>query len=515
MRRILDQLLFVRFCEDRHVTALTESLFDFRGGPLDWSKLRGLMGQYRHILNGDVFEPAAFPDRIVDPGLLHNILLRLYQDYSFEVIPSDVLGRTYEQRLALRLEWDPPKARYVEDEALRKQYGIYYTPEPIAAYLARRALDIWLPRATKRLEDIRLLDPCAGSGTLLVQGFRAILEKLLAARGAGTTGIPIAERAHLLGQCVFGLDIKRLPLERSALACYFEALSGRGVVSGQRLLPPLLDRNLREGDAQALSRSLPDGLQADVILLNPPYTGHRSASAPCWRILREAIEHLPENGVLGAIVPDAVLRNEWLRDLRRSILDWVAIEEFGLIRTKVFPESEIRPVTLLLRKVRAADARMGHVPMSVFIRSIDPAVEPTPIARTANQASLVRPPFYAFNVHVPDAISDLQTRLLDTGRFRPLGDFVTCMHGVVNPPQGTVYKEDAESGATDSDGKRYLKGKDIQSFCATWRGWWIDYRKAQEGTKGTKDSARRPELFEAPCKLLVRPACGSQERFSM
>lgn len=501
VRRILDQLLFVRFCEDRHVTTLEKTLFDFRGGSLNWRALRTLIGEYEHILNGDVFAPGAFEDGVVPGDLIQSILLELYQDFTFESIPSEVLGRTYEQRLARRLDWNPPDASYVEDQNLRKQLGIYYTPESVAGYLAKRALEIWSPVATKPIEQVRWLDMCAGSGTFLVQGFRALINELRSRRGGP---VLIEERAKLLGDCICGLDVQPLPLERSALACYLEALSGQGVASGQRLLPRMLGSNLRQGDACDLSASLSSCFQADIILLNPPYTGHRSASAPCWRILREAVAHLPENGVLGAIVPDALLRNTWLRDLRKSILDSTAIEEFGLIRTRVFEGPNIRPILLLLRKVRAADARMAHVPRSVFIRSIEPQVKADPIARTANQASLVRRPFYPFNVHVPDAITDMQTRLLNTGRFRALRDFVECMHGVVNPPRDAVYKKDTEKSATRSTGKVYLKGRDIQLFRASWSGWFIDYPKAQEGTKGTKNSARYPELFEAPCKLLVR-----------
>ena len=507
VRRLLDQLLFVRFCEDRRVTALRETLFDFRGDTLDWSKLRGLMGQYQCILNGDVFDPEAFADGIVDPGLVQNILLHLYQDYSFEVIPSDVLGRTYEQRLALRLVWSPPTARYVEDEGLRKQYGIYYTPEPVAAYLAGRAFDIWLPRATKRLEDVRLLDPCAGSGTLLVQGFRALVERLRGTQGVATTAIPIAERARLLGECVFGLDIKRVPLERSALACYFEALSGRGVASGQRLLPHLLGHNLLTGDAHALTRSLPDGFQADIILLNPPYTGHASASAPCWRILREALAHLAENGVLGAIVPDALLRNERLARLRKSLLDSAAIEEFGLIRTRVFEKPNVRPILLLLRKVRAAEDRMAHVPRSVFIRTIEPEVETDPVPRTASQAALVRPPLYAFSVHVADAITEIQTRLLDSGRLRKLKEFLRdCSCGIMNAPADTVHKAAEAPKDVICSAKEYLQGKDIKLFRVASMRLLMDYAKvAKAGMKeGSGVRAREPGLFEVPCKLLVR-----------
>jgi len=507
IRRILDQLIFVRFCEDRRVTDLDATLFDFRGGKLRWSALRSLIRQYKRILNGDVFVPEVFEDDIVDGGLIQKILLHLYEDFTFETIPSDILGHTYERRLAKRLEWRQGNPRYVEDQRLRKRFGVYYTPEPVASYLAERALDVWRLRATKPLEKAVFLDPCAGSGTFLVQGLRALINALRELRQTDRLGVPIDERARLLGECIFGMDLHPAPLDRSALACYFEARSGQSVTAGQRLLPRLLGRNLVQGNACDLAASLPMGLQADMVLLNPPYTGHSSASAPCWRILRQALDHLPENGVLGIILPDAILRNERLRELRKAILHLAAIEEFGLVRTEVFAEPNIRPIFLLLRRVGVADQRMAQRPTSVFIRSITPEVRTEVVERSATQASLVRPPLYSFLVHVPDTVSDLQTRLLDSGHFRPLRESLReCSCGMMNAPAEARVHRSKVSCDMPSAMKAYLQGKDLQLFQAHWKGWFVDYEKACEAAKPKRSPVRvrEPALFEVPCKLLVR-----------
>ena len=513
IRSSLDQLLFIRFCEDRRVTRLEQTLFDFTRGTIRWTNLKDLVQEYRRILNGDIFTHDVFQKKYHPEGLIQTILLALYQDFCFETIPSDVLGRTYEQTLTKRLEWRPPSARLVEDKERRKQYGIYYTPESVAKYLAERAIEIWREKTRSDLREVKILDPCAGSGTFLVQAMRVLFKHLGAAQQGG---LSIEERAGILGRNIFGMDREQAPLERSALACYFEALSGRGVAAGEHLLPRLLGQNLRTGDATEIPAS-PKDRPADIILLNPPYTAHARSDSICWLVIRKCMHHLPDNGVLATIVPDAILRNERLASLRKEMLEQCAIEEFGLARCSVFEDSNIRPILLIARKVLDAGTRKRNIPKSYLITATRPKIELKRIDRTAPQYVFFEDDIIRFTAHVSDRESHLAHSIWQRSASASLEQwFRSIVPGINNPPRSCL--RDVRGEPTPPTGIiPYLEGKDIAPFHCLPARLFLDYKelicsygkeKERDRKAEKKKSKIRPRgdpgVFTVPCKLLVR-----------
>jgi hypothetical protein len=103
-------------------------------------------------------------------------------------------------------------------------------------------------------------------------------------------------------------------------------------------------------------------------------------------------------------------------------------------------------------------------------------------------------------------MADLQTRLLDTGSFRPLHEFVSCNHGIANPPHDALLKPPYPATGVPHSAKILIQGKDISTFHCVWGGIWVDYGKVQKAAKkkGSIVRPRDPAIFEAPCKLLVR-----------
>jgi hypothetical protein len=511
IRSSLDQLLFIRFCEDRRVTRLEQTLFDFTRGTIRWTNLKDLVQEYRRILNGDIFTHDVFQKKYHPEGFIQKILLALYQDFCFETIPSDILGRTYERTLTKRLDWRPPRARLVEDKERRKEFGIYYTPEPVARYLAERAIEIWREKAGKDLREVKIFDPCAGSGTFLVQAMWILFKHLGAAQQGG---LSIEERAEILERNIFGMDREQAPLERSAFACYFEALSGRGVAAGEHLLPHLLGSNLRIGDATDL-RASAGIVEPDIILLNPPYTRHRQDNSPCWNIIRQSIETLPENGLLATIVPDAVLRNKRLVDLRKKVLATCAIEEFGLIRCQVFQDPTVRPTLLIARKVSDPVVRDAHQPKTRQIEAISPVWREKTISRTLSQSVFKEDVLCRFTPHVPDTLHELSNQLRTLSCFVPLSNYFRVIQVGLIAPRRFVEKVQRH-GKAGSGFKPFLEGRDILPFVARWASKYVDYEAVVTAYQKEKRQAgagrniradirpRNPELFEIPCKLLVR-----------
>jgi len=101
-------------------------------------------------------------------GLIH---------YNYRLIDEDVFGKAYETFLAEH----------------RKDTGIYYTPQPITQYMAERLVSLLFDPLTdaviqairtddyqtaqtmfEKLQKIKVLDPCSGSGSFLIKVLREI-----------------------------------------------------------------------------------------------------------------------------------------------------------------------------------------------------------------------------------------------------------------------------------------------------------------------------------------------------
>lgn len=97
--------------------------------------------------------------------------------YNYRLIDEDVFGKAYESFLAER----------------RKDTGIYYTPQPITQYMAEKLVSLLFAelteeifraiqaddynsaqRAFEKLQTIRVIDPCSGSGSFLIKVLREI-----------------------------------------------------------------------------------------------------------------------------------------------------------------------------------------------------------------------------------------------------------------------------------------------------------------------------------------------------
>ena len=139
----------------------------------------------------------------------------------------------------------------------QKQTGSFYTPLPLAQLLAREILAS-LP-ATTPLKNLKILDPAAGEGGLLIP-----FAKELAARR--TQEDPPKSQTEIL-QDIFSRQLYAADISAAAL---------------EKL--PLPKQHLYHGDALAeknnksvLNTLSPDGF--DIILANPPYIGQKGHAA--------------------------------------------------------------------------------------------------------------------------------------------------------------------------------------------------------------------------------------------
>lgn len=190
-QKILDRLMFIRSCEDRLIIP-AESLWTqfsvWQKIAIDKSvrtfmmDLKNIFRDFDAVYNGKLFAPHLCEDLRVDNEVLETILILLY-NYNFDLIPVDVLGNAYELYIGTIIKekeglLTEDELTLVEDPAVRKKHGIYYTPEFVVDYIVRNTLGKLLEKS-KTVEDaskIKVLDPACGSGSFLIKAFDVLKE---------------------------------------------------------------------------------------------------------------------------------------------------------------------------------------------------------------------------------------------------------------------------------------------------------------------------------------------------
>jgi hypothetical protein len=127
----------------------------------------------------------------------------------------------------------------------RRQTGVWYTPQPLAAAISRFSLDVALQRVGPEPEQVlRIIacDPACGCGPFLVEAAR-FLATQYAGRligGDPPAGLVAAVLPKVVLECVFGLDIDPVAVELARMDL--------SIATAGTLPPAALDRHIVCGD---------------------------------------------------------------------------------------------------------------------------------------------------------------------------------------------------------------------------------------------------------------------------
>lgn len=241
---------------------------------------------------GGLFEPGQCPDldaaRLGNRALLEAVfrLTWLAQDHAllrvnWRDMGTEELGSVYESLLELVPEIRDGAKRFgfsgdtdAEGEGrggtagnARKLTGSYYTPDSLVQALLDSALEPVIARALaseepeKKLLQLAVLDPAAGSGHFLLGAARRLAGHLARLRSDGTPGPDAFRRAlrDVIGHCVYGSDKNAMAVELARIALWLEAMEpgkplaflDHHLVHGDALLGVLDPAVLREGIPEA------------------------------------------------------------------------------------------------------------------------------------------------------------------------------------------------------------------------------------------------------------------------
>ena len=174
---------------------------------------------------------------------------------SYGDLGVEQLGAVYEALLDYepRVEGIGSAARVTlqRGSTLRKTTGSFYTPQPLAHYLVRRALAPLVDQAgPERILELKVLDPAMGSGAFLVAACEYLANAyetaLIHAGGCHPSDLGPPERAairrRIAERCLFGVDLNPMAVQLARLSLWLLTLAADRPLT-------FLDHHLQSGDS--------------------------------------------------------------------------------------------------------------------------------------------------------------------------------------------------------------------------------------------------------------------------
>ena len=284
-QRTLDRIVFLRVCEDRGVEDYGK-LRDAAAKSNAYAAMMKLFHAADRRFNSGLFyfrreRGRGAPDELTPKLRVSNKALRAIVDnlyfpespYDFSVLSADILGQVYERFLGKEIRLTPGhQARAEEKPEVRRQGGIFYTPEWVVRHIVGRTVgDALHEKSPAQARKVRVLDPACGSGSFLLGAYQFLLDWHLAAYvgrpsaheragrivrdDSGTFRLSLSERREILLANIWGVDKDEQAAEVTKLSLMLKCLEGESAGSigtprtlGMRALPDL-SRNIQSGNS--------------------------------------------------------------------------------------------------------------------------------------------------------------------------------------------------------------------------------------------------------------------------
>lgn len=301
--RLMLRTLFTAYLEARGV--LSADLFDglhaasFGEVLTRVGETRTFFERMRDTFNGDLFPPPPTPgedDESYSFAKSHLDVARAivtrqnlssgqqtfdFWQYDFEVIPIELISSIYERFI------------YADDQKTAKARGTHYTPVNLVDLVFSQVFDDHL-FSTKLQSDPKVLDLACGSGVFLVDAFRRLVARRIAA-GEKLTRTLVRS---VLSKQIFGVDVSETAIEIAAFSlCLtaFELDPSPSSAEHLKFRHSLKNRNLFVGDAFS-SNTFTEAepfreKQFSVVVGNPPWNKPKGGRSIAEASSRSHIEY--------------------------------------------------------------------------------------------------------------------------------------------------------------------------------------------------------------------------------
>lgn len=231
VQRILDRILFLRFCEDRNFEE-----YETLKQATTYDKLKTLFLEADHKYDSGLFRILEEDNYKVSDEVLHHIFCDLYypnSSYAFSVVDPYIIGQIYELYLGEEIVVNDDRTTRIEKkpEVVDSQ-GAVNTPKNITDIIIKETLGPLLNKLTANdIYEFKVADICCGAGNFLLSAFEfmsnVLVEKLeLEDKDTAiSTGKLVAEKTpeiyrlsygqkrKLLKASIYGVDIDPMAVE--------------------------------------------------------------------------------------------------------------------------------------------------------------------------------------------------------------------------------------------------------------------------------------------------------------
>lgn len=271
---IMDRLVFIRVCESKgieHQGKLKSFLNSDKGF---WEEFKNscYMEFYEHYDGAMFSRDKDFQRIILSNELFEKFVQKLYYPYpyKFDVIPVKVIANIYEEFLGKQLILDNNRVKEVTKEEYVRSNGAVATPEHIVDMVCKQTIDLSRIKTIDDLLNIKILDPCCGSGVFIVSCFEHLSEKALEilscsseerkkhaqlyCKYGGQYLLTIEGRRSILTHCIYAIDCDESAIEVTKMSLALKVVDGTDFfawndigVYGEKVLKEI-DKNIALGN---------------------------------------------------------------------------------------------------------------------------------------------------------------------------------------------------------------------------------------------------------------------------
>ena len=262
---ILDRVVFIRVCESKGIEE-QEKLKHFAQLPEGfWNAFKNscYMEFYNHYDGAMFARDESFQQLQLNNENLMEFIDKLYYPfpYRFDVIPVKVIANIYEEFLGKQLIIENGTVRETTKEEYVRSNGAVATPEHIVDMICKQTLDLCDVNTIDELLEIKILDPCCGSGVFIVSCYEHLASKMLhifsdkaEERDAhadfycikdGQYLLTIIGRRAIVTNCIYAVDSDEAAIEVTKMSLALKIVDGNNPLAWEGI-GAFGDKALRE-----------------------------------------------------------------------------------------------------------------------------------------------------------------------------------------------------------------------------------------------------------------------------
>ena len=287
------------------------------------------------------------------------------QKYSFLQTKTDVKGDAYEELVG---------------ENLRGDRGEFFTPRNVCEMVMKMIFSRYSPR---RLNSLKILDCCCGTGGFLVASINILRETIKESeskRGGSEAEIDsrVAGRIKEIAERnLFGMDINPFLVRTTQMNLVMHGDGSANVFSGDSLLAPG-----EWEDGSARREIVPESF--DVCVTNPPFGGQANIDdphilsrfelslfgakdtrnvMPSERLFVEgAVKYVKPGGLVAIVLPDSILNNPGLQYIRQWIFRRLRLVASVDLPKETFADSGgvPNPSVLIMKRLTRSEIKLAE-----------------------------------------------------------------------------------------------------------------------------------------------------------